>query len=464
MKPFFAIAFLVAFLQTSDGRAFETLLDFSSANAPQSVTVNGYPLIPVEPQQKTFEAVTLNTSGFNTIEVDGNKKRFRLFRIHPGDVLKFSVNNEVYSLNLFPKNLPRPDITKHTEGKGHIATSFFNPGGKLQSFATIMTPSGTIEFYHTNPIENYGISDFKRQKLVDGSIRYTFMQQTEPMPPYAWWYGKLIVLDENFQKINELTQITKTADEGLIENHDSLLLADNHYILTSYRQPEGKTNGRKDAVVTLILQEIKDGKVIFEWDSGDYPELIEESLMSCNEKQKNRDYIHFNSIVIDPRDNNLILSFRHTSTVYKIDRKTGAIIWRLGGKNDDFGLTPEQRFNCQHTASMTDDGYLMLFDNHTNWTNTECAGSFSFLPAKTSRILKFRLDEKNKKLLEWQEIPLPVYSEFMGSVFETEDKTYIVGYGSNESVAAAEIDSNGNALWIFRLPEKLNTYRVYKYR
>ena len=97
------------------------MLDFSSANAPQSVTVNGYPLIPVEPQQKTFEAVTLNTSGFNTIEVDGNKKRFRLFRIHPGDVLKFSVNNEVYSLNLFPKNLPRPDITKHTEEKGHIA-------------------------------------------------------------------------------------------------------------------------------------------------------------------------------------------------------------------------------------------------------------------------------------------------------------------------------------------------------
>ena len=52
----------------------------------------------------------------------------------------------------------------------------------------------------------------------------------------------------------------------------------------------------------------------------------------------------------------------------------------------------------------------------------------------------------------------------MGSVFETEDKTYIVGYGSNENVAAAELDSNGNALWIFRLPEKLNTYRVYKYR
>ena len=50
-----------------------------------------------------------------------------------------------------------------------------------------MTTDGTIEFYHTNPIKNYGISDFKRKKLTDGGIRYTFMQQTKPMPPYAWW-------------------------------------------------------------------------------------------------------------------------------------------------------------------------------------------------------------------------------------------------------------------------------------
>lgn len=62
--------------------------------------------------------------------------------------------------------------------------------------------------------------------------------------PYAWWYGKLIVLDENFQKINELSLIAPTADEGLIENHD-LLLTDNHYILTGYRQRKERINGRK---------------------------------------------------------------------------------------------------------------------------------------------------------------------------------------------------------------------------
>ena len=455
------LLFFIVLLQISAGQAAETLLDFSSADN-HVVTVNGYPLLPIEPQRKVFEAVTLNTRGFNTIEVDGVQKRFRLFRIKPGDILKFSVNGEIYQLNLFPRKLPVPDIAEYTGG-GYIATSFFSPKGDAQSFATIMTTDGTIEFYHTNPIKNYGISDFKRQKLTDGSIRYTFMQQTKPMPPYAWWYGKLIVLDENFQKINELSLIAPTADEGLIENHDSLLLTDNHYILTGYRQRKERINGRESSVVTLLLQEIKNNRVIFEWNSGDHPELIKESLTACNYK-KDLDYVHFNSMIIDPSDNNLILSFRHTSAICKIDRKTGEIIWRLGGKNDDFGLTPEQRFNFQHTASLTNDGYLMLYDNHTAEINTECAGNFSFLPRKTSRILKFKLDEKNKKILNWQEIPLSVYSEFMGNVFETEDKTYIVGYGSNKGKAAEELDKDGTPLWTFKLPDNLFTYRVYKYR
>ena len=106
----------------------------------------------------------------------------------------------------------------------------------------------------------------------------------------------------------------------------------------------------------------------------------------------------------------------------------------------------------------------MLYDNHTAKINTECAGKFSFLPRKTSRILKFKLDEKNKKILNWQEIPLSVYSEFMGNVFETEDKTYIVGYGSNKGKAAEELDKDGTPLWTFKLPDNLFTYRVYKYR
>lgn len=109
------LLFFIVLLQISAGQAAETLLDFSSADN-HVVTVNGYPLLPIEPQRKVFEAVTLNTRGFNTIEVDGVQKRFRLFRIKPGDILKFSVNGEIYQLNLFPRKLPVPDIAEYTGG------------------------------------------------------------------------------------------------------------------------------------------------------------------------------------------------------------------------------------------------------------------------------------------------------------------------------------------------------------
>ena len=61
------LLFFIVLLQISAGQAAETLLDFSSADN-HVVTVNGYPLLPIEPQRKVFEAVTLNTRGFNTIE------------------------------------------------------------------------------------------------------------------------------------------------------------------------------------------------------------------------------------------------------------------------------------------------------------------------------------------------------------------------------------------------------------
>jgi hypothetical protein len=47
------------------------------------------------------------------------------------------------------------------------------------------------------------------------------------------------------------------------------------------------------------------------------------------------DYFHANSVGL-AADGNLIVSARHTWCCYKIDRRTGEVIWRLGGKKSDF--------------------------------------------------------------------------------------------------------------------------------
>ena len=49
------------------------------------------------------------------------------------------------------------------------------------------------------------------------------------------------------------------------------------------------------------------------------------------------DYFHINSIDVD-HDDNLLLSARNTSAVYKIERESGEVLWRLGGKKSDFEM------------------------------------------------------------------------------------------------------------------------------
>ena len=65
----------------------------------------------------------------------------------------------------------------------------------------------------------------------------------------------------------------------------------------------------------------------------------------------------------------MLISMRHTDGVYKIDRTTGDIVWKLGGTttpesltviDDPLGANP---FGGQHDARMLDDGTLTVFDN-----------------------------------------------------------------------------------------------------
>ena len=74
------------------------------------------------------------------------------------------------------------------------------------------------------------------------------------------------------------------------------------------------------------------------------------------------DYAHTNSVNLDT-DGDFLMSARNTWTIYKIDRETGNIRWRLGGKNSTFRLPPAARFAWQHDAHRRSDGAITVFDN-----------------------------------------------------------------------------------------------------
>src|SRR5262245_47329771 len=120
--------------------------------------------------------------------------------------------------------------------------------------------------------------------------------------------------------------------------------------------------GRSDAIVIgLIIQELDQEKnVVFQWRSWDHFQITD--VMSHSLNSSVVDYVHGNSIDVDS-DCNLIISCRHMNEVTKISRASGEIIWRLGGRNNQFAIDDPIRFSHQHDVRRLPNGNLTLFDN-----------------------------------------------------------------------------------------------------
>ncbi|KAG4443531.1 hypothetical protein IFR05_001004 [Cadophora sp. M221] len=126
--------------------------------------------------------------------------------------------------------------------------------------------------------------------------------------------------------------------------------------------------------IDLSEIDLETGEVLFEWSSLDHvspAETIEPiSTLSSGtgfSTAKAIDYMHINSLDKDGDD--YLVSGRRTSTIFKIDGKSGKVIWRLGGRLSNFTLGPGVEFGLQHHArfiSRSKGGHqtvISLFDN-----------------------------------------------------------------------------------------------------
>lgn len=85
-------------------------------------------------------------------------------------------------------------------------------------------------------------------------------------------------------------------------------------------------------VLDCAIQEvdIATGALLWEWHAIDHIALDESLAGTPTTAGSAYDYVHTNAIQLQP-DGSLLVSARNTSTVYRIDRPSGAIAWRLGG-------------------------------------------------------------------------------------------------------------------------------------
>jgi len=136
------------------------------------------------------------------------------------------------------------------------------------------------------------------------------------------------------------------------------------------------------------------------------------------------DAVHLNSMDKDA-DGNYLVSSRHLHQLYKVDGSTGEIIWRLGGKTNNFQMGNGTTFFWQHHARWQENfTHISVFDNGaSNWETDE----------PTARGLVLALDQTAMTATLVSEY-LPVrqnFSQSQGSVQLLDNGNVVVGYGSN---------------------------------
>jgi hypothetical protein len=145
---------------------------------------------------------------------------------------------------------------------------------------------------------------------------------------------------------------------------------------------------------------------------------------------------HGNAIDIDA-DGNLIASFRNMDEITKINAHTGEIIWRLGGRHNQFTFVndPMGGFSHQHGVRRLSNGNIILFDN----------GNLHSPPM--SRAVEYRLDEANHTAtLVWEYRPQPsLFALFLGFAQRLSNGNTLVCFGIARRVI--EVDAQGNKQW-----------------
>jgi hypothetical protein len=118
------------------------------------------------------------------------------------------------------------------------------------------------------------------------------------------------------------------------------------------------------------------------------------------------DLDHPNSIDFD-LDGQVIVSYRDLSSVVKVNRRTHAFDWVLGGTHNQFTILddPLGGFDSQHTARVLQNGHLLIFDN--GWAHSPQA----------SRAVEYALDTTRKTAtMVWQySASPPIFNAFTGS-------------------------------------------------
>jgi hypothetical protein len=251
-----------------------------------------------------------------------------------------------------------------------------------------------------------------------------------------------------------------------IDPHDLERMPNGDLLTITYRRRDGvdlsARGGPRDArVFDGEVQELSPaGKLLWRWNSHGHvsPAETESRWWSNGQdrelppRERGYDLLHVNSVAGD--GDGVIVSARHADAVYRIDRASGRVDWKLGGtlvpheSLTVLGVPPGQQvLGGQHDARMLPDGTLTVFDNRAR---TDGA------PAAT----RFRIDPTARTATRIERVTSPAapVSKWGGSARKLPGGDWVIAWGGTDLVT--EQRPSGATVLALRFGSRHFTYRA----
>jgi hypothetical protein len=325
---------------------------------------------------------------------------------------------------------------------------FADAENSISAGPLIFSPNGNLVWFepmHHSAAFNVEVQHYQGQSVL------TFWQGYVIPPGYGVGTGE--ILDHHYQTIAHVN-----AGNGYhADLHEFQITPQGNALITIYQPVKADLRSvggsRTGMLLDSIVQEVNiaSGQVLWEWHAYGHAPLI----MSYAGKPTNApyDFFHVNSIQQLP-DGSLLISARHTWTVYDISMRTGRVLWRVGGKRSSFKVGSGANFEWQHDAHLQGKT-LTVFDN---------AAGLGHGNEKQSRGLQIRLNfgARTATLARAYPDKPSVLSSSQGSVESLSDGNTFVGYGN--SPYFAEFGQSGRQLFGLHFNSPLESYRGYRFQ
>ena len=355
-----------------------------------------------------------------------------------------------------------PPVTVLTRGADNgNGDIFLTPiGGGYPSGPEIVSRTGKMIWFRPLPPGELA-TDFRTQ-MYRGRPVLTWCQLSGSGSQAKWTD---YIYDDRYRKIAQVT-----AGNGYLTDwHEFLITPWNTALITATRLATAHLSlrSRRGIVIQTVIDDIvqqidiRSGKVLFQWNSMGHVPYRDSQVPRPASASTPWDWFHLNAVHLDT-DGNLLINSRYTWTTYKVSRKTGKIIWELGGKQSTFTLraAPGQIldrageiFAFQHDPEAIGNGEYTFFDD-------EAAESTALLSHSRAVTVKLDLGTRVATLVSSDNQPEGLLAAAEGNAQTTRNGDLFVGWGVLPSFS--EFSPAGRLLLNAELPTGVGSYRAYR--